>query len=386
MNTGPAPAGPPTYPDIVRMASGRTRTDSVGGRLWGRLAGMTPLSTGVPLAERYLLIEQLGAGGMSVVWRGFDDVLGRPVAVKVLSAPTAADVYGLGTLLYEMLTGEPPVPAKTWTALVEAYRTGPATIPALSVPGLPDSVREVVRRCLVADPAARPGTAEVAQILVDARASADPAPTPARGAAALAVTRLLPQVEEPLLDGAGSAEEAAGRSRRLAIGVAATAVVVLITAALLAAVFADRGLPQAGPTLPTAGVASSAGTGETGSASPSTAPSTTASAPAAAPASPSGHPSASTSPVAPLVVVDQLITQVQTDADAGEIRPDAALDLENVLHQLRVQIISAQPVNYPQWVGNFRTKISLRIGEQAITESSGMRLLSLVDQLSNAGA
>ncbi|GIM96783.1 hypothetical protein Ato02nite_085760 [Paractinoplanes toevensis] len=36
-------------------------------------------------------MERLGAGGMSVVWRGFDEVLGRQVAVKVLAPSTSAD-------------------------------------------------------------------------------------------------------------------------------------------------------------------------------------------------------------------------------------------------------------------------------------------------------
>jgi serine/threonine-protein kinase len=43
------------------------------------------------LSDRYRLIERLGAGGMSVVWRAYDEVLSRPVAVKMLCSSLAAD-------------------------------------------------------------------------------------------------------------------------------------------------------------------------------------------------------------------------------------------------------------------------------------------------------
>jgi hypothetical protein len=54
------------------------------------------------LGERFELHEELGRGGMGVVWRATDNLLGRQVAVKQLTAG------GGGTLTFDAPARDQP--------------------------------------------------------------------------------------------------------------------------------------------------------------------------------------------------------------------------------------------------------------------------------------
>lgn len=89
-------------------------------------------------------------------------------------ADPASDVYALGVLLFEMLTGDPPYPERTWEEIENVRREGPP--PVAVVPGMPARISALCQVCLSHRPEARPKAQEVADDL--AAALRPPATTP----------------------------------------------------------------------------------------------------------------------------------------------------------------------------------------------------------------
>ena len=116
-----------------------------------------------------------------------------PERLNGTPAEPATDVYALGTVLFEMVNGEPPYPVDTWEEFAAARATSPGRLPE----GLPVAFRELVDRCLAEDPQLRPEATEVRDRLGALRPSEEP-PRSARFAAGRAPARTLALAGRPM--------------------------------------------------------------------------------------------------------------------------------------------------------------------------------------------
>jgi len=70
-----------------------------------------------------------------------------------------ADIWSMGVLLYEMLTGELPYTGKIYTAIIAKILTKPFAPPREHVPELPEELEAVILKAMTADPDKRYQTA-----------------------------------------------------------------------------------------------------------------------------------------------------------------------------------------------------------------------------------
>jgi hypothetical protein len=147
-----------------------------------------------------------------------------------------ADIYSLGVILYQLLTGQVPIPAETMGELFEALFTRPTKPPRSHRPDLAPALDAVIMRCLAKTPDERYATAgELAAALAP---FADPLPaalgtmaagrpvasamTPGTGAGALG-----PTTTSGAVSAAHASIPAPRLGRSMALGAAAVAAVTV---------------------------------------------------------------------------------------------------------------------------------------------------------------
>jgi YVTN family beta-propeller protein len=125
-----------------------------------------------------------------------------PEQIRGEAVDARADVYSLGCVTYECLTGEPPFAREAEVAVLYAHLNDPPPRPGAVRPELPPSLDEVVRRAMAKDPAERYGSA--GELAASARQALPVPSTPAPPSTAAPRTKARARRRAPMLAGAGT--------------------------------------------------------------------------------------------------------------------------------------------------------------------------------------
>jgi serine/threonine-protein kinase len=289
-------------------------------------------------------------------------------------AAPASDVYSLGALLYQALTGRPPLAVATWQQLAAANHSAVPVAPP-DVAGLPWPARRLCLACLSPDPADRPTAEEVERGL--AAAAGQPAaatvdmPTlvaePAsrvRGRWAGPGTGAPPPYPPTMIDpgtptqgGQPGAPPARRPPRALLVVLGAAVAVLAATALLLRAGLQSSGSPPAAQPPASA----------TTSAAPSPTPSVASSSPV---------PTATSLPA----IVAQLDLTIAEALTAGRIDADAADKLRDKINDLRASRNENKARRNAQEV---QQRIDDLLADAKIDQQTAERLTTLLQLLTN---
>jgi WD40 repeat protein len=110
-------------------------------------------------------IDEAGGAGPPV---GTAPYMAPEQTLEGVTLSTAVDVYGLGAILYELLTGRPPFAGCSTAEILEQVRGRSPEPPSQIVPGAPHDLEQICLKCLEKDPSKRFQSARhVARFLTD---------------------------------------------------------------------------------------------------------------------------------------------------------------------------------------------------------------------------
>lgn len=267
------------------------------------------------------------------------------------------DVYALGCVLFEMLTGRPPFADDTGAAIIGQHLHRAPPPPRDVVPELPPALDAVVLRMLRKEPSDR--HPDMAAVLADLEAVG-------RGDPATAATAVLPR-PAPVTSEATRTEPVATRASRtpVLLGIGG----VLAVVALL--VMGWRML-DGSPTQPAADVPASV------TASPSPTDTATPSASTSSTPTPSPTPPPDTAPARP-ETVDQVAAAFRRELVAGRGDGQASAKAVEELDKLVTEIVQEDREGKPKDVREKARKLDEKIDE--MVEKGEITSSSLADTL-----